>query len=100
MGGQGVARQPVSTTVFLFEYGLFPETFIFETIAYLSVVDAQELGHTSGRIDEIRLSFGTLLVEKLKDGIILLLKLKQDRHDYKESLSEVRRTAFAAGLAV
>lgn len=80
-GGQGVARQPVSNRIDLVDIGLFPEAFLFETVADFAVVDAKEFGHTSGHVHIVRLALGALLVQKLVDRIIWRLELQQDRHN-------------------
>ena len=77
-----------------------PEAFFLEAVAHSAVVNAQELGHAGGHVDVVLLAFGPLLVEELVNRIVLGLKLEQDSHDDKERLAKVRRTPFAAGLAV
>ncbi len=67
---------------------------------YLAVVDAEELIRSGGHVDIVRLSFGTLPVQKLVDRFILRGILEQGGHDLEQGLTEPAGSTFGSFVAL
>ena len=74
---------------------LVPKTFLFKRIPDPAIVNTRELGASGGHVDVERFALRTLLVQELVHRIVNRFQLEQDGHDDKQSLAQVRRTAFA-----